>query len=738
MSESVQPLLPQPVSSRPSGWRWMIAFLSVFLFITVARWEIIDSPPYYDFALGLFTEANYLVDSGFDYHRLRHVEQAGNEGGPRVYMISIAPTLLALLMKVAPSTRFVLIVGHLCTIAAATILLLALVAMLRPHTGTGPAIAATAIMAASPLFSTQVDMLGIDLPMTAAGVVAIALASRGQFGWASIAATVSFAIKPSGLIATIAVLAYQIGTLVAARMVGATNQRTTWRRVWLLASTCLLLLGQLYIYRWSSLGERLQRLATGSGYLEAALSLYPDQVLVFAVCALTTVVALARMPWSARWRTPWSARVGQIDVWLLLVVAWLIIAATLAAVVVYARVYSVRYLLLAIPFLFAILGLTVLRHLTPRVLGAVTVGAVGFNLANWNGDFYPRVNVFPRHCSCLERSHEYLADHQSNVKLMQRLEQSIPHTPIVAGFPFPFFLSYPRLGYVSQPLGGYSINPFAGHLFPSVTRLFDKLPSELVFIRVDNALYAYASVSVPPPGPGDTILYRDTLPSPLVAYHKDLGNLGTTDDQRNNWLIEHLWLDAPGQSQLRQPFYSRALRLAGDGYRNPAIALIERSARRDEFEVALLLGRLLLEAGRRHEAVDTLAAAARQRPGDPTIHLMLGHAWLARSERAQARREFDRALAIDASLVEAHHQLGVLALQDGHTDAAIQHLGRCVELVPDSARAHNSLGVAWANQRNWTKARDAFARALELDVHFTDARQNLRQVEAALQRVPRR
>jgi hypothetical protein len=70
----------------PRRFRWLGGSLTLLAALAVARWDIIDSPPYYDFALGLFTEANYLVETDFDYYRLRYFEKVGNDGGPRVYM----------------------------------------------------------------------------------------------------------------------------------------------------------------------------------------------------------------------------------------------------------------------------------------------------------------------------------------------------------------------------------------------------------------------------------------------------------------------------------------------------------------------------------------------------------------------------------------------------------------------------------------------------------------------------
>ena len=75
--------------------------VAIMFFITVARWEIIDSPPYYDFAIGIWPEAQFLADTNFDYHRLRYEENHALDvqGGPRSYITSVIPRLLSLLLQ---------------------------------------------------------------------------------------------------------------------------------------------------------------------------------------------------------------------------------------------------------------------------------------------------------------------------------------------------------------------------------------------------------------------------------------------------------------------------------------------------------------------------------------------------------------------------------------------------------------------------------------------------------------
>lgn len=715
--------------------RWSAVTVLIVAMLVAARWEIVASPPYYDFALGVFTEANFLVDSGFDYRQLAYSEPTGNDGGPRVYLISVLPTILAFVMTLAPSTRAVLVVCHLFSFACASVLIVTLYALLRSLAGTAAALAAVAIMATSPLFSTQVDMLGIDLPMTTAAVVMIYLASRRRLLLASLAATAAFACKPSGLIVTAALLGYEFCLLGALAWRSGLRDRSVLTTIAAIVWTITLLTAQLLLYRWSNLSDRLEDLARASGYLGAVLSLCPDQCVIMVLATVGTLVAVAR-GLMCRWRPDVDSACSEhpqaIARALLLVAAWLVVAATVTSIVVYVRVYSVRYLLLALPFLYAILAVTVLRHLKSRALSLVATLAVAFNLANWNGAFFPRVNIFRRHCSALERSHEYLADHRSNIAAMRELEAKYADDAIVAGFPFPYYLSYPRLGYVSRPLHGYSINPFAGSAFPQVARLFDDPPARLTFIRVDNPNYVAGAIDLPPPAASDEILYDDRQLAPLLVYRRSVPQALQADaGARNTWYLELLWRPASSDRQDLAKLLSRAQQLVKF---QPAAALeyLRLANAPDNFDVRMLRAQSLLAVGRSREAAAMYQAAAELHAEDANVQLQLGDAWLVVGDSDLARQAFEAAVRLDPQLPLAWQRLGLISLQAKQFGLAVDQLHRAIAAAPLDPVSHNALGIALANQQNWRGARAEFARAVELDPTLQDARGNLNEADRML------
>ncbi len=63
---------------------------------------------------------------------------------------------------------------------------------------------------------------------------------------------------------------------------------------------------------------------------------------------------------------------------------------------------------------------------------------------------------------------------------------------------------------------------------------------------------------------------------------------------------------------------------------------------------------------------------------------------------------------------ESHHQLGLLAYQEGRHAAAIESLRRAIALRPDTWSFHTNLGAALAALERWDEAVAAYRRALDM------------------------
>jgi tetratricopeptide (TPR) repeat protein len=78
-------------------------------------------------------------------------------------------------------------------------------------------------------------------------------------------------------------------------------------------------------------------------------------------------------------------------------------------------------------------------------------------------------------------------------------------------------------------------------------------------------------------------------------------------------------------------------------------------------------------------------------------------------------RTFERLLAIDPNHALAHENLGVARLQVRDYPAAEQSLRRAIALDPNLAGAQTALGVALASTGRRTEAIEAWKHAVEID-----------------------
>jgi len=124
-------------------------------------------------------------------------------------------------------------------------------------------------------------------------------------------------------------------------------------------------------------------------------------------------------------------------------------------------------------------------------------------------------------------------------------------------------------------------------------------------------------------------------------------------------------------------------------------------------------------------------------PDTAEVHNLLGLADMRNGHVDEAIREFQNALDRDPTSSNARANLGQIRYEQGadllearQYSAAAGMLHSAVDLLPDSAEAHNDLGVALASMGQVDEARDQFRRAVELRPDFQEAQRNLDQARA--------
>ncbi|MFY9803957.1 MAG: tetratricopeptide repeat protein [Candidatus Acidiferrales bacterium] len=149
-----------------------------------------------------------------------------------------------------------------------------------------------------------------------------------------------------------------------------------------------------------------------------------------------------------------------------------------------------------------------------------------------------------------------------------------------------------------------------------------------------------------------------------------------------------------------------------------------------EDPAAAELNRLLAAA---QDAVNQqdYAAAARdyqaylaKKPDDAVVHYDLGYAYTALQRPADAKAEYEKAIALDPKMASAYQNLG-LTLIPTDPAAAIEPLQHAADLMPQDARTKWLLGVALEAAKKDVLAIEQYEAAAKLDPKSVDIRNSL-------------
>jgi hypothetical protein len=552
-----------------SAWlrSWLVPTLAVAVALLWWQHDVLRLPPCQDQAAGWWTEADYLASTGFDYRRLLREENhfMDSDPGPRSYMISVLPTLLALAMLAVPDapTLIVLVRGWSFLLGAGLLVGLAhaLVAggLKRPL-----AVLFCTALATTPLFVVQLDLMGMDVPLTLVLLAGAALLWRGCWQAAALMSLAAFALKATGQLLTLAGITYLALRLALGwRITGPIERRREW---WGLATHLVVLVVQTALIYWGdtsveylSAGDWPENLLT----LNALRANTPDVAVLLAIALLLT--ALECVGWlRAAWRVGTSLATRMLAIARRFVfdeprlaISWILVAGLFASSLQY--IYTPRYVFCVMPFLYIILARPWLGGSAPRGWG--TAGALALliaaNLANQEGRFCADLttargaDVFegipgltPRSCAYLERSREYLRDHRSNIKAFELLDIKYADHPIFVASPNVFIVSRPRLGHVERQLEVFDASQWTKALAGFREVMLRPEPpggsKDPIFVW-----FGHARVTLPPREAGDEVIYDDspTNPlAPLVMYIKHLpADVPRTARAIEDWYIARTW-----------------------------------------------------------------------------------------------------------------------------------------------------------------------------------------------------
>jgi Flp pilus assembly protein TadD len=123
-------------------------------------------------------------------------------------------------------------------------------------------------------------------------------------------------------------------------------------------------------------------------------------------------------------------------------------------------------------------------------------------------------------------------------------------------------------------------------------------------------------------------------------------------------------------------------------------------------------------------AAQDYQAYLAKKPDDAVVHYDLGYAYTALQKPADAKSEYEKAIALDPKMAAAYQNLGVTLIPTDPA-AAVEPLQRAAELMPDDARTMWLLGVALEATKKDALAIEQYQAAEKLDAKSVEIRNSL-------------
>ena len=132
-------------------------------------------------------------------------------------------------------------------------------------------------------------------------------------------------------------------------------------------------------------------------------------------------------------------------------------------------------------------------------------------------------------------------------------------------------------------------------------------------------------------------------------------------------------------------------------------------------------------------AIPPLQKFLADKPDVAFAHFQLAYAYTGLNRVDEARAEYERCIALDPKMAEAHLNLGILLLEKD-ASAAVPPLRRAVDLLPSQSRPRFLLGVALERSGDLAGAAESFESAAHLDSADTEALTHLGDVYLQLKK----
>ena len=425
---------------------------AIFAYLLITKWEVLFFPPYGEAGAGPLAEAIWLYRHHFDYVGLFH-QASYSDGGPKVYLFSIYPGFIALLLTLMPTVAgFIFIYHVLMLMAAATVVALFGGILLKIY-DREIAMLLSLILLALPLFQSMTEFIDMEMMCLFFAVAAVYFLADKRIALAGIMAIMSSAVKAPGSITCAAIFTAGVGLFLFDAEFKKKPKVLLWSAVPLLFGFVKLYLVKTFVRYAPVPAGKIAFLIGWRPLLESKFLLLFLGLSLFGILWVwdteRNVKAQNNKPFCVRHFIPW--------VNIIFVLIWF-------AMYLNVSVMGPRYKLLLAPFLlfsvfFALFSLVTSERARRIILTAAILvsfwGSYGLFHLNPMRSYSYAFNE-------LERSLEYRNDLKLDVLLAKTLQEEYPGYPVVAPFVIAQELAQPELGYVRQPLDvtiyGFNIN----------------------------------------------------------------------------------------------------------------------------------------------------------------------------------------------------------------------------------------------------------------------------------------
>ena len=137
-----------------------------------------------------------------------------------------------------------------------------------------------------------------------------------------------------------------------------------------------------------------------------------------------------------------------------------------------------------------------------------------------------------------------------------------------------------------------------------------------------------------------------------------------------------------------------------------------------EAETKILQGNLLRYTGTSERAEKKLLEALNANPESAEVYRLLGAVYDAQKKRSEARRNYEKVLALEPNNYLNYYNLVKFLREDKNYDEAIKYCQQAIKLNPNEARVYVALGAIYENIFKDEEATQSYRQALKLNPRY--------------------